>query len=204
MIDEAHGEPGCHRARLRARLQLIVVGSGAASAPLAEEAGMSHETTTTLAGNLTADPEPRFTAAGVPVAQFTVAATSRVQDSSSGPWRGGDTLFLRCTVWRRTAENVAKSLRKGQPCRRDRLPAAADRDRNGQKRSVIELATDEVSVSLRHAIVRPDPSGSHRAGPSAAPPRADRKSAAMTMHAPVDMAPRKCAAGGVCQPRQRP
>jgi len=71
---------------------------------------MSNETTTTVAGNLTADPELRFTGSGVTVARFTVASTSRVQVSASGEWRDGDTLFLRCTVWRRMAENVVESL----------------------------------------------------------------------------------------------
>jgi len=120
---------------------------------------MSNETTTTVAGNLTADPELRFTGSGVPVAHFTVASTSRVQDSSSGEWRDGDTLFLRCTVWRRMAENVAESLRKGaRVVVTGRLQQRTYETDEGQKRSALELVADEVSVSLRHAIVRAAPS----------------------------------------------
>jgi single-strand DNA-binding protein len=74
---------------------------------------VSNETTTTVTGNLTADPELRVTGTGRPVAQFTVASTSRVLDPTSGEWRDGSTLFLRCTAWLRMAENVAQTLRKG-------------------------------------------------------------------------------------------
>ena len=120
---------------------------------------MSNETTTTVAGNLTADPELRVTGSGVPVAHFTVASTSRVQDSSSGEWRDGDTLFLRCTVWRRMAENVMESLRKGnRVVVTGRLQQRTYETDEGQKRSALELVADEVSVSLRHAIVRAAPS----------------------------------------------
>jgi single-strand DNA-binding protein len=120
---------------------------------------MSNETSTTVAGNLTADPELRFTGSGVPVAHFTVASTSRVHDSSSGQWRDGDTLFLRCTVWRRMAENVAESLRKGaRVVVTGRLQQRTYETDDGQKRSALELVADEVSVSLRHANVRAVPS----------------------------------------------
>jgi single-strand DNA-binding protein len=120
---------------------------------------VSNETTTTVAGNLTADPELRFTGSGVPVAHFTVASTSRVQDSSSGEWRDGDTLFLRCTAWRRTAENVVESLRKGtRVVVTGRLQQRTYETDDRQKRSTIELIADEVSVSLRHAIVHTVPS----------------------------------------------
>jgi single-strand DNA-binding protein len=115
--------------------------------------------TTTVAGNLTVDPVLRFTDSGVPVAHFTVASTSRVQDSTSGEWRDGETLFLRCIVWRHMAENAAESLRKGTRVlvigRLQRRVYDAD---DGQKRSVIELIADEVNVSLRHAIVHTVPS----------------------------------------------
>jgi len=71
------------------------------------------DTTITVAGNLTADPELRYTATGVPVAAFTVAASRRVYDSDSGQWKDGDTLFLRCSAWRDLAEHAAESLTKG-------------------------------------------------------------------------------------------
>jgi len=129
------------------------------SAPVPAEAHMSNETTTILAGNLTADPELRFTGSGVPVAHLTVASMSRVQDGTSGEWRDGDTLFLRCTVWRRMAEDVTESLRKGtRVVVTGRLQQRTYETDGGQKRSTIELIADEVSVSLRHATV-------HDAGP---------------------------------------
>jgi single-strand DNA-binding protein len=121
---------------------------------------VSNETIMTVAGNLTADSELRFTGSGVPVAHFTVASTSRVQDSS-GEWRDGETLFLRCTVWRRTAENVIESLHRGnRVVVTGRLQQRTYETDDGQKRSVLELIADEVSVSLRHAVVRPVPSRS--------------------------------------------
>jgi len=132
------------------------------SAPVPAEAHMSNETTTTVAGNLTADPELRFTGSGVPVAHLTVASTSRVQDSTSGDWRDGDTLFLRCTVWRGMAEHVAESLRQGtRLVVTGRLQQRTYDTDDGQKRSTIELVADEVSVSLRHAIVHAVPSRAH-------------------------------------------
>jgi single-strand DNA-binding protein len=133
---------------------------------------MSNETTTTLAGNLTTDPELGFTGSGVAVAHFTVASTSRVQDGSSGEWRDGDTLFLRCTVWRRMAEHVA-SLRKGnRVVVIGRLQQRTYETDDGQKRSSIELVADEVSVSLRHAIVQTMPSRARAevGGPATTPP----------------------------------
>ena len=74
---------------------------------------MSGDTAITLVGNLTADPELRFTQSGVPVADFTVASTPRVFDRASGEWKDGDAMFLRCTLWRQPAENVAETLTKG-------------------------------------------------------------------------------------------
>jgi single-strand DNA-binding protein len=119
---------------------------------------VSNETTTTVAGNLTADPE-LFTANGVPVAHFTVASSSRVQDSTSGEWRNGDTLFLRCTVFRRMAHHVAESLRKGtRVVVTGRLQQRTYETDDGQKRSTIEVVADEVSMSLRHATVHAVPS----------------------------------------------
>ncbi len=126
---------------------------------------MSNDTTTAVARNLTADPELRVAGSGVPVAHFTVASTSRVQDSSSREWRDGDTLFLRCTAWRLLALNAGESRRKGARVvvigRLQQLTYETD---DGQKHSAVELVADEVSVSLRHAIARVVPS---RARPDA-------------------------------------
>jgi single-strand DNA-binding protein len=134
---------------------------------------VSNETTTTVAGNLTADPELRVTATGRPVAQFTVASTSRVLDSTSGEWRDGSTLFLRCTAWLRMAENVAESLRKGtRVVVTGRLQQRAYESEDGQKRSTIELVAEDVGVSLRHAIVQAIPAGrAESAQPVTDPPR---------------------------------
>ena len=74
---------------------------------------MAGETTLTVVGNLTADPELKFTQSGAAVASFTVASTPRTFDKNSGEWKDGDALFLRCNVWRQVAENVAESLFRG-------------------------------------------------------------------------------------------
>jgi len=87
-----------------------------------DEAAVSNETTTTVSSNLMADPEPRHGAGGAPVARFAVASTSRVQDSASARWRDWDTLFLRCSVSRRTAQNVAQTLRRGNRVVRTERP----------------------------------------------------------------------------------
>lgn len=111
---------------------------------------MSNETTTTLAGNLTADPELRRTFSGVPVATFTVASTAQVLDGASGEWRDGETLFLRCVVWRRAAESVAAHLGKGaRVLANGRLRQNTFVTEDGQRRSNIELVADEVALSLR-------------------------------------------------------
>jgi single-strand DNA-binding protein len=121
---------------------------------------MTNETTTTVVGNLTADPELRRTPTGRAVAIFTVASTTRVLNATTGEWRDGATLFLRCTAWRRLAENVAESsLRKDtRVVVTGRLQQRTFETDDGQKRSSIELVADEVSGSLRHAIVRAVPS----------------------------------------------
>lgn len=110
------------------------------------------ETTITIIGNLTADPELRFTPAGTAVASFTVAATARLYDKASGAWKDGDPLFLRCSVWRQVAENVAESLAKGMRVLvQGRLKQRSYEDREGVKRTVVELDVDEVGPSLRFA-----------------------------------------------------
>ena len=98
---------------------------------------MAGDTVITVIGNLTADPELRWTQSGAAVADFTVASTPRTYDRNAGEWRDGDTLFMRCSVWRETAENVAESLRKGmrvivqgrphRPLRWRRLPVRQPR-----------------------------------------------------------------------------
>ena len=113
---------------------------------------MAGETVITIIGNLTADPELRWTQSGVAVADFTVASTPRTYDRNAGEWRDGDTLFMRCSVWRDTAENVAESLRKGmRVIVQGRLTQRSYETQQGERRTVVELQVDEVGPSLRRA-----------------------------------------------------
>lgn len=116
---------------------------------------MAGETPLTIVGNLTADPELRFTPGGDAVANFTVASTPRVFDRQSGQWRDGEALFMRCSIWRQPAENVAESLIKGaRVVVQGRLVQRSFTTRDGDKRTVIELEADEVAPSLRYATAR--------------------------------------------------
>ena len=113
---------------------------------------MAGETIITVIGNLTADPELRWTQSGAAVADFTVASTPRTYDRNAGEWRDGDTLFMRCSVWRETAENVAESLRKGmRVIVQGRLTQRSYDTQQGERRTVVELQVDEVGPSLRRA-----------------------------------------------------
>lgn len=113
---------------------------------------MAGDTTITVIGNLTADPELRWTQAGAPVADFTIASTPRTFDRNAGEWRDGNTLFMRCSVWRETAENVAESLRKGmRVIVQGRLTQRSYDTQQGERRTVVELQVDEVGPSLRRA-----------------------------------------------------
>jgi len=116
---------------------------------------MSGETTITVIGNLTGDPELRFTPSGAAVANFTVASTPRTFDRQSNEWKDGDTLFLRCSIWREAAENVAESLTKGtRVIVSGRLVQRSYETREGEKRTVYELQVDEVGPSLRYASAK--------------------------------------------------
>ena len=113
---------------------------------------MAGETTITVIGNLTNDPELRFTPAGAAVANFTVASTPRTFDKNSNEWKDGETLFLRASVWREAAENVAESLTKGmRVIVSGRLKSRSYETKEGEKRTVIELEVDEIGPSLRYA-----------------------------------------------------
>ena len=113
---------------------------------------MSADTIITVVGNLTADPDLRFTASGVAVAAFTVASTPRVFDRQSGEWKDGDTLFLRCTLWRQPAENTAETLSKGaRVIVTGRLKQRTYDTRDGQTRTVTEIDVDDIGPSLRYA-----------------------------------------------------
>ena len=124
---------------------------------------MAGDTVITVIGNLTADPELRWTQSGAAVADFTVASTPRTYDRNAGEWRDGDTLFMRCSVWRDTAENVAESLRKGmRVIVQGRLTQRSYDTQQGERRTVVELQVDEVGPSLRRAraqVTRTAPTG---------------------------------------------
>jgi single-strand DNA-binding protein len=116
---------------------------------------MAGETPITLVGNLTADPELRFTPSGAAVANFTVASTPRTFDRQSNEWRDGDAMFLNCAVWRQAAENVAESLQKGmRVIVQGRLKSRSYETREGEKRTVFEVDVDEVGPALRYATAK--------------------------------------------------
>ncbi|HLS04549.1 MAG TPA: single-stranded DNA-binding protein [Actinomycetales bacterium] len=113
---------------------------------------MAGETIITVVGNLTADPELRFTPSGAAVANFTIASTPRVFDRQASEWRDGETLFMRCSIWRDAAENVAESLTKGtRVIAQGRLVQRSFETREGEKRTVVELQVDEIGPSMRYA-----------------------------------------------------
>jgi single-strand DNA-binding protein len=116
---------------------------------------MAGETVITIIGNLTNDPELRFTPSGAAVANFTVASTPRTFDRQSNEWKDGETLFMRCSVWREAAENVAESLQRGtRVIVNGRLRSRTYDTKEGEKRTVVELEVDEVGPSLRYATTK--------------------------------------------------
>lgn len=116
---------------------------------------MAGDTTITVVGNLTADPELRFTPSGAAVANFTVASTPRIYDRQSGEWKDGEALFLRCNIWREAAENVAESLTRGaRVIVTGRLKQRSFETREGEKRTVFEVEVDEIGPSLRYATAK--------------------------------------------------
>ncbi len=116
---------------------------------------MAGETVITVVGNLTADPELRFTPSGAAVASFTVASTPRTMDRTTNEWKDGDALFLRCSIWRQAAENVAESLTRGmRVVVQGRLQQRSYETREGEKRTVVEMQVDEVGPSLKYATAK--------------------------------------------------
>ncbi|HEX7461414.1 MAG TPA: single-stranded DNA-binding protein [Dermatophilaceae bacterium] len=116
---------------------------------------MAGDTIITIIGNLTADPELRFTPSGAAVANFTVASTPRQFDRTSNEWKDGETLFMRCSVWRDAAENVAESLQRGaRVLVSGRLKSRSYETKEGEKRTVIEMDVDEVGPSLKYATAK--------------------------------------------------
>ena len=131
---------------------------------------MAGDTIITIIGNLTADPEMRFTPSGAAVASFTVASTPRTFDRQAGEWKDGETLFMRCSIWRDAAENVAESLTKGtRVIVQGRLVQRSYTTREGENRTVVEMQVDEIGPSLRYAKaqVTRQPRGGGQSGPTA-------------------------------------
>jgi single-strand DNA-binding protein len=116
---------------------------------------MAGEPPITLIGNLTGDPELRFTPSGAAVANFTIASTPRTLDRQSNEWKDGETLFISCAVWRQVAENVAESLTRGsRVVVHGRLKARSYDDRDGNKRTVFECDVEEIGASMRYATLK--------------------------------------------------
>jgi single-strand DNA-binding protein len=116
---------------------------------------MTGEPIVTIVGNLTADPELRFTPSGAAVANFTVASTPRTFNRQTNEWDDGETLFQRCSVWREAAENVAESLSRGmRVIVHGRLKSRSYETKEGEKRTSLELDVDEVGPSLRYASAK--------------------------------------------------
>jgi single-strand DNA-binding protein len=116
---------------------------------------MAGETVITVVGNLTDDPDLRFTPSGAAVANFTVASTPRFFDKQTNEWKDGDALFLRCSIWRQAAENVAESLHRGsRVIVSGRLRQRSYETREGEKRTVVELDVDEIGPSLKYATAK--------------------------------------------------
>ncbi|WP_194923084.1 single-stranded DNA-binding protein [Catenulispora pinisilvae] len=116
---------------------------------------MAGETVITVVGNLTDDPELRFTPSGAAVANFTVASTPRTLDRQTNEWKDGDALFLRCSIWRQAAENVAESLTRGmRVIVSGRLRQRSYETKEGEKRTVVELDVEEIGPSLKYATAK--------------------------------------------------
>lgn len=116
---------------------------------------MAGDTQITIVGNLTADPELRYTPSGQAVTRFTVASTPRFHDKESGEWKDGDPLFLSCDIWRQAAENVCETLTKGmRVIVQGRLRQRSYETREGEKRTVYEVMADEVGPSLKYASAK--------------------------------------------------
>ncbi|QLD10911.1 single-stranded DNA-binding protein [Microbacterium oleivorans] len=134
---------------------------------------MPGETVLTVVGNLTADPELRYTQNGLPVVNFTIASTPRTFDRQANEWKDGEALFLRASAWREFAEHIAGTLTKGmRVVATGRLRQRNYQDREGQTRTAIELEIDEIGPSLRYATAQVTRAA---AGGTAAQPAASQR-----------------------------
>jgi single-strand DNA-binding protein len=147
---------------------------------------MAGETIITVVGNLTADPELRYTQSGLPVANFTIASTPRSFDRQANEWKDGEALFLRSSIWREAAEHVAGSLKKGdRVIATGALKQRSYQDREGQNRTSIELEIEEVGPSLRYATAQVTKS----AASGASKPAATAEASTAAPAAPAASAP---------------
>jgi single-strand DNA-binding protein len=148
------------------------------------------DTTITVVGNLTADPELRFTPSGAAVANFTVASTPRIYDRQTGEWKDGEALFLRCNIWREAAENVAESLTRGaRVIITGRLKQRSFETREGEKRTVVEVEVDEIGPSLRYATAKVNKASRSGGGGGFGGGAGSRPAPAQTSSAPASGAP---------------
>ncbi|WP_329295951.1 single-stranded DNA-binding protein [Streptomyces sp. NBC_01455] len=116
---------------------------------------MAGETLATVVGNLTADPELRHTASGIPVAGFTIASTPRVFDRDRNEFVDGEPLFLRCSLWRQAGENAAQSLTRGmRVIVTGRLRQRTFDDKEGIRRTTVEIDAEEIAASLTYATAK--------------------------------------------------
>jgi single-strand DNA-binding protein len=140
---------------------------------------MANEPATTITGNLTADPELRYTPTGRPVASFTIASTPRFPDRDTGEWKDGETWFVRCSAWGDMAENVAGSLSKGAAViAAGRLRARTWETDEGAKRATVEMTVDDIGPSLRRTIAKVTKVTRERPANGAAPAEAAARPAA--------------------------
>ena len=140
------------------------------------EHDMAGEPTITIIGNTVADIDLRFTSSGDAVASFTVASTPRTFDKAAQEWKDGETLFIRCSVWRDMAENVAQSLTKGtRVIVQGRLTQRSYEDRDGNKRTSLDLAVDEIGPSLKRAVAKVEKRSSGTGGSPFAQPQTARE-----------------------------
>lgn len=116
---------------------------------------MAGDTVITIIGNLTADPDLRFTANGTSVANFTIASTPRTFNKQTSQWEDGEALFMRCTAWKHLAEHIAESLKRGAGViAQGRLRQRSFETREGENRTVVELTVDDIGPSLRYATAK--------------------------------------------------
>ena len=157
---------------------------------------MAGETKITVVGNLTADPELRYTQNGLPVANFTIASTPRNFDRQANEWKDGEALFLRASVWREFAEHVAGSLSKGmRVIAEGTLRQRSYQDKDGNQRTAIELEVDEIGPSLRYATATVTRAANAQGqGGQASAPAPAQEAAPAAQAAPAQTAPAAAAA----------